>query len=428
MNYQNNLEFAQQLDAEDELKQYRDSFFIPQHNSQNAVYLCGNSLGLQPKSAGSYIQQQLRNWQQHAVEGWFQGDEPWLSYHKALLNPLAGLLGAQPAEITIMNSLTVNLHLLMVSFYKPAGKRIKILMEAGAFPSDQYAVESQVKFHGLDPVDSIIEIFPREGEVTLRTEDILSKIAENAEEIALVLFSGINYYTGQLFNMPAIANAAHEAGAYVGFDLAHAAGNVELQLHNWGADFASWCSYKYMNSGPGGISGIFVHEKHFNDDSLDRFAGWWGYRRDKQFLMAQGFEPEVGAQGWNVSTSPIILMAMHKASLDIFEQAGGIKLLRAKGDMLTGYLEFLIKEINLKHGEDLFTIITPSNQSERGSQLSVVCKYRAKETFNYLADNGVIGDWREPDVIRMSPVPLYNTFADVYKAAATLAQSVIDLK
>ncbi|GGH05391.1 kynureninase [Mucilaginibacter phyllosphaerae] len=424
MIYQDNLQFALQLDEQDALRSFRSEFLIPKHNGEDAVYLCGNSLGLQPRSAKKYIQDQLNAWETNAVEGWFTGDEPWLNYHKQLLPALSNLLGAKQTEITVMNSLTVNLHLLMVSFYKPTGKRYKILMEAGAFPSDQYAVESQVRFHGFDPNGAVIEVAPRAGETTLRTEDILKQITDNADELALVLFSGINYYTGQFFDLEAIARAGHAAGAMVGFDLAHAAGNVPLKLHDWGADFACWCSYKYMNSGPGGISGIFVHEKHFTDTSLNRFAGWWGYRRDKQFLMAPGFEPENGAEGWNVSTSPIILMALHRASLDIFERAGGLQALRAKSELLTGYLEYLISEVNKKHGEEVYHIITPADNSRRGCQLSVVCKRKAKEIFNYLAQNGVIGDWREPDVIRLSPVPLYNSYVDVYRASESLFRAI----
>ncbi|MCQ6956851.1 kynureninase [Mucilaginibacter aquariorum] len=428
MIYQDTLEFANQLDQQDPLRNFRNEFLIPKHNGHDAVYLCGNSLGLQPRSAKKYIQDQLNAWEDNAVEGWFVGNEPWLNYHKQLLSPLASILGAKEAEITVMNSLTVNLHLLMVSFYKPTSKRYKILMEAGAFPSDQYAVESQARFHGFDPKDAVIEVAPRAGEATLRTEDILKQIADNADELALVLFSGINYYTGQFFDMEAIAKAGHATGAIVGFDLAHAAGNVPVKLHDWDADFACWCSYKYINSGPGGISGIFVHEKHFSDKSLNRFAGWWGYRRDKQFLMAPGFEAENGAEGWNVSTSPILLMALHHASLDIFEKAGGLPALRQKSEALTGYLEYKINEVNKKYGEDVYQIITPANKNERGCQLSVVCKRNAKAIFNYLADNGVIGDWREPDVIRLSPVPLYNSYADVYKASQSLFKALEAVK
>ncbi|MFS2185126.1 kynureninase [Mucilaginibacter sp. Mucisp84] len=424
MNYQNDLAFARRQDEQDSLKNFRSRFLIPQHNGEDAVYLCGNSLGLQPVSAQQYLADQLNTWKNLAVEGWFQGDDPWLDYHKSITGSIADVVGARDNEVAIMNSLTVNLHLLMVSFYKPDNKRFKILMEGGAFPSDQYAMESQVRFHGLDPKDTIIEIFPRDGEVTLRTEDIIETIDQNKNELALALFGGINYYTGQFFDLKAITDAAHAAGAYAGFDLAHAAGNVPLQLHNWGADFACWCSYKYMNSGPGGISGIFVHEKHFTDKELNRFAGWWGYRRDKQFLMAPGFDPEIGAAGWQVSTSPIPLLALFKASMAIFDDAGGLDTLRQKSIHLTGYLEFLIQGINEQQGEEIYRIITPADAAARGCQLSVVCKRNARAIFNYLAQNGVIGDWREPDVIRLSPVPLYNTFEDVYKAARLMADAL----
>ncbi len=423
MQYQNTPEFARQLDEQGPLKALRNKFLIPQHNGRDAIYLCGNSLGLQPVAAKDYLSDQLTNWQQLGVEGWFDGNDPWLSYHKKLTPALSAIVGANENEVSVMNSLTVNLHLLMVSFYKPNSKRYKILMEGGAFPSDQYALESQVRFHGFDPKDAIIEIFPRGGEDTLRTEDILDVISDNADELALVLFSGINYYTGQFFDMAAITKAAHNVGVIAGFDLAHAAGNVPLKLHDWGVDFACWCSYKYMNSGPGGISGIFVHEKHFKTNH-ERFAGWWGHRKDKQFLMAPGFDAEPGADGWQVSTPPIMLMALHKASLDIFEEAGGVPVLRAKSEVLTGYLEFLINEINLKKGKELFKIITPKESNKRGGQLSVVCAGDAKGIFNYLTQNGVIGDWREPNVIRLSPVPLYNSFEDVFNAGRILISSV----
>ena len=423
MQYQNTLAFARQLDEQDPLKAFRNIFLIPQHNGRDTIYLCGNSLGLQPVAAKDYLNDQLTNWQQLGVEGWFEGNDPWLSYHKKLTPTLSAIVGANDNEVSVMNSLTVNLHLLMVSFYKTNSKRYKILMEGGAFPSDQYALESQVKFHGFDLKDAIIEIFPHSEEDTLRTEDILDAIRNNADELALVLFSGINYYTGQFFDIEAITKAAHNVGVIAGFDLAHAAGNVPLKLHDWGVDFACWCSYKYMNSGPGGISGVFVHEKHFKEDH-NRFAGWWGYRKDKQFLMAPGFDAQQGAEGWQVSTPPIMLMALHKASLDIFEEAGGLPVIRAKSELLTGYLEFLINAINLKNGKELFKIITPKEPNKRGGQLSVVCTGDAKGIFNYLSKNGVVGDWREPNVIRLSPVPLYNSFADVFNAGRILAGSV----
>ena len=424
MNYQNTLEFALQLDEQDPLKDFRSKFLFPQHNGKDAVYLCGNSLGLQPASAQKYLSEQLNAWQEFGVEGWFDAKDKWLDYHKLLTGTLAGIVGAKKEEVTVMNSLTVNLHLLIVSFYKPKGNKYKIIMEGGAFPSDQYALESQVKFHGYDRKDAIIEVFPRDGEDLLRTEDMIETINKHTDEVALVLFSGINYYTGQFFDIPAITRSAHKIGAIAGFDLAHAAGNVPVKLHDWDVDFACWCSYKYMNSGPGGISGIFVHEKHFNDKTLNRFAGWWGYRQDKRFLMAPGFDAATGAEGWQVSTPPIMLMALHKAALDVFEEAGGIIPLREKSKLLTGYFEFLVNGINEKSGKELFRIITPKNKQERGCQLSIICNQHAKETFNYLTKNGVIGDWREPNVIRLSPVPLYNSFTDVFGAAHILAGSI----
>jgi len=423
MIYQNNLEFALQLDERDPLKDFRSQFLIPQHNGKDAIYFCGNSLGLQPATARKLVNEQFETWENLAIEGFFQGEKPWLSYHKGLTKTLASILGAKNEEVTVMNSLTVNLHLMMVTFYKPNKSRFKILIEGGAFPSDQYAVESQARYHGFDPKEAIIEIFPRVGELTLRTEDIIQKINDHADELALVLFGGINYFTGQFFDLAAITEAIHGAGAYAGFDLAHAAGNVPLKLHDWNVDFASWCSYKYMNSGPGGISGVFVHEKHFENKALNRFAGWWGYNEEKRFLMAPGFEPDKGAAGWQVSTSPIMLLTLHKAALDIFEAAGGITPLRDKSKLLTGYLEFLINEINMTKGEELFNIITPANHEQRGCQLSIVCKKNAKETFNFLTENGVIGDWREPNVIRLSPVPLYNAFKEVLEAGRILSAS-----
>ena len=412
------------MDEQDPLKDFREQFYIPQHDGQDAIYLCGNSLGLQPVSAEKQLTQKLSEWKDLGVEGWFNGNDPWLSYHHQLTGTLAAIVGAKQEEVTVMNSLTVNLHLLMVSFYKPAGNKYKILMEGGAFPSDQYAIESHVRFRGYDPKDAIIEVFPREGELVLRTEDIITNINNHAGELALVLFSGINYFTGQFFDIAAITKAAHQARAIAGFDLAHAAGNVPLQLHEWNVDFACWCSYKYMNSGPGGISGIFVHEKHFNDSSLNRFAGWWGYRQDKRFLMAPGFDAAQGADGWQVSTPPIMLLALHKAALDIFEQAGGVDRLRAKSELLTAYLEFVIGKLNQSYSSEIFKIITPTNKAERGCQLSIVCKQNAREIFNYISQHGVIGDWREPNVIRLSPVPLYSSFTDVFEAGRILAAAI----
>jgi len=297
INFENNLAFAKAMDAADPLKAMRDEYLFPQQNGQPFIYLCGNSLGLQPKIAKEILNEQLNNWQNLAVEGWFEGDKPWMFYHKELKKLMAPIVGASELEVCPMNTLTVNLHLLMVSFYRPTQKRFKIIMEAGAFPSDQYAIESQVRFHGYDPKEAIIEVAPKNGAYTLATADILEAIQHNGDEIALVLFGGINYFTGQLFDMEAITKKGHEVGAVVGFDLAHAAGNVPLKLHDWDVDFACWCSYKYQNAGPGGISGIFVHQKHFGDQNMPRFAGWWGYQEKTRFLMEKGFVPEAGADG-----------------------------------------------------------------------------------------------------------------------------------
>jgi kynureninase len=418
MQFENNLQFAQELDKKDELAPFRNEFLIPEKNGEQLIYFCGNSLGLQPKSASVELTKQLAIWQNHAVEGWFDGEKNWLNYHDEIKELLAPILGAKASEVTCMNSLTVNIHLLLTSFYQPKGKKKKILMEGGAFPSDQYAIESHVKTRGFNYNDTVVEIFPRNGEDTLRTEDILSKIEENKDEIALILFGGINYYTGQYFDLEAITKAGHEIGAMVGFDLAHAAGNVPVKLHDYEVDFACWCSYKYMNSGPGGIAGIFVHEKHFKTD-FNRLAGWWGYQLDKRFKMEKGFIPENGAEGWQVSTSPILLMATHKAALKVINDAG-FENLRKKSIQLTAYLEFIINGINEEKGEEIFKIITPKNPDERGAQLSIICKENGKQTFDALVAKNIIGDWREPNVIRISPIPLYNTFEEIYKLGQAL--------
>ena len=420
MNFENNLLFAQTQDETDQLRDFRSQFLFPNHNGKDFIYLCGNSLGLQPKVASEVLKGQLKNWANYAVEGWFDGNEPWMFYHKALKKLMAPIVGALPSEVCPMNTLTVNLHLLMVSFYQPKGKRFKIIMEGGAFPSDQYAIESQVRFHGFDPKEAIIEVFPKEGEEILHTEDIVAKIKENADEIALVLFGGINYYTGQWYDMETITKAGHEIGAIVGWDLAHAAGNVPVKLHDWDVDFACWCSYKYQNSGPGGISGIFVHEKHFSNTGLNRFAGWWGYQESKRFKMEKGFIPEAGADGWQVSCTQVMPMALYHASLQIFEQAGFIEPLRVKSISLTGYLEFIINEVNKELGIMQYKIITPKVAKDRGAQLSIIAQQNGKQIFDGLMANHVLGDWREPDVIRLSAVPLYNSFEDVYLAGQAL--------
>ncbi|MDX2003210.1 MAG: kynureninase [Chitinophagales bacterium] len=412
MDYQNDTKYALLLDKEDELKEFRRMFFIPDKHGKPSIYMCGNSLGLQPKSAKFYIEQEMRDWREMGVEGHLDAKNPWLHYH-TLFPTEANLVGALPSEVVLMNTLTVNLHLLMVSFYRPKGKRTKILMEAGAFSSDQYAVESQINFHGLDYGKDVIEVAPRKGEYLIREEDILQAIDENKKELALVLLGGVNYYTGQYFNLEAITKAGHQAGAVVGFDLAHAVGNVLLQLHDWNVDFAAWCTYKYLNSGPGGVGGVFVHERHGNDASLPRFAGWWGHDEKERFKMQKGFKPMVGAAGWQVSNAQVISMAVHKASLDIFDEAGFDRL-REKSVKLTGYLEFLIK------GNPKFKIITPSDPQRRGCQLSLLVKKDGKALFDKLDREGIIADWREPNVIRISPVPLYNTFSEVHRVAEVL--------
>jgi len=416
------LTYAREMDARDPLRHFRDRFFIPQHNGQDSLYLCGNSLGLQPKTAEAALKHELEHWKTHGVEGHFMGDLPWMDYHKFLTEQSAHVVGAMPKEVVVMNTLTTNLHLMMVSFYRPDATRFKIIMEAGAFPSDQYAVESQVKWHGFSPEEAIVEVQPRPGEDTLRTEDIIATIEEHGAQTALVLFGGVNYFTGQLFDMQAITAAAHRAGAYAGFDLAHAAGNAHLKLHDWGADFAVWCSYKYLNSGPGGPSGAFVHERHGNNPDLPRFAGWWGHDEDERFLMRKGFHPMPGAAGWQLSNAQIFSFAVHKASLDIFYEAT-MPALRRKSEQLTGYLETLLQ--GLPAGR--FRIITPPDPAARGCQLSIYTEQGGKKLFDTLSEQGVIADWREDNlsgkqlppgeagVIRVAPTPLYNTFEEVYR-------------
>ena len=411
---QNSLEFALQFDKSDELSDYRQRFLIPTVNGKDVLYFTGNSLGLQPKSVKSHLIQELDDWAKFGVEGHFEAKNPWVSYHKILSEPFARLVGAQPDEVVAMNGLSVNLHLMMVSFYQPKGKRTKIICEAKAFPSDQYMLESQVKFHGLNPEDTIIEVSPREGEHCIREEDILSCIKEVGDELALVFWGGVNYYTGQVFDMPKITEVAKEVGAFVGFDLAHGVGNVSLNLHDWGVDFACWCSYKYLNSGPGSVSGIFVHNKHENNKDLPRFAGWWGHDEERRFLMEKGFVPMKGAQGWQLSNAAVFSMAPCKASMDIFDEVGMPKLIE-KSRRLTNFMEFVFNDISERYDNCNFEIITPKEERYRGCQLSVLMHGQGKEMFDYITKEGVIADWREPNVIRLAPVPLYNRFEDIFK-------------
>jgi kynureninase len=411
MNYQNTLAFAQQQDQNDPLHHFRDKFYFPQVNKQDAIYFCGNSLGLQPKSAQMYIDNEMYKWANLAVEGHFKGEEPWFNYHELLAAGAARVVGAKESEVVIMNQLTVNLHLMLVSFYRPEGKRFKIITEAGAFPSDQYALETQTRFHGYNPDEAIVELYPREGEFTLRTEDILQAIKDNTDELALVMMGGINYYTGQVFDMEAITKAGHESGAIVGFDLAHAAGNIPVKLHDWNVDFAVWCTYKYLNSGPGGTSGVFVHERHANNPDLPRFAGWWGHDASSRFQMKKGFIPMPGAAGWQLSNAQILPLAVHRASLELFDEAG-MDNMRAKSEKLTGYLEFLINDVHV--GKDVLEMITPTDPKARGCQISILVKKNARELFNKLMEAGIIVDYREPNVIRVAPTPLYNSFEEVF--------------
>jgi len=410
----NTIDYARFLDEQDPLRSFRDKFYIPLVNDKEAIYFTGNSLGLQPKKAQDYVLNEMEDWANYGVEGHHHARNPWISYHEMFPALLSKIVGAKEEELVVMNQLTVNLHLLMTSFYRPTKERFRMICEAKAFPSDQYAIASQVKLHGYEPDDAIIEISPRDGEFDIRTEDILSVIHQYKDSVALVLFGGVNYYSGQVFNMPAITKAAHAAGAYCGFDLAHAAGNINLQLHEWDVDFACWCSYKYMNSGPGGVSGVFINERHHTSKDLPRLAGWWGHDKESRFKMDKEFVPIPTAEGWQLSNSNIISMAVHKAALDIFEEAGMEKLIK-KSKALTSYLFFILDEINKSSAETLIDIITPRNENEHGCQVSMLMVKDGKKIFEELKKQSVIADWREPNVIRIAPVPLYNSFEDIFK-------------
>ena len=426
MTFENTLEFAQQLDAQDKLNKYQEEFIFPKVNDKKVIYFTGNSLGLQPKRTKKYIDEVMNDWANLAVEGHFYAEKPWWDYHERFANPLSKLVGALPAEVTVMNTLTVNLHLLMVSFYRPTKSRYKIICEEKAFPSDQYMFQSQVHFHGYKTEDAIVEIKRRNGEHNIRLEDVLAKIEEVGEELALVLIGGVNYYTGQVFDMKTITAAGHKAGAYVGWDLAHAAGNVKLELHDWNVDFAAWCSYKYMNSGPGNASGCFVHEKHHHDAALPRFAGWWGHNKERRFKMEPTFDPVHGADGWQISNLPVLSLAPYLASVEMFDEIG-MEALIEKRNLITSYLEFILQEID-KEVDSTFEIITPSNPAERASQLSVLLHGEGRSLFDYLMENGVITDWREPNVIRLAPVPLYTSFADMYEFGQILKRGIQKVK
>lgn len=417
------LEYAQQLDAQDPIVHMRDEFYIPkQDNGEDEIYLCGNSLGLQPKKTADYLNYELSQWQKLGVKGHFSGDFPWMPYHEFLADESAKLVGAKPSEVVCMNSLTANLHFMMVSFYQPKGKRNKILIEEHAFPSDHYAVESQIKFHGLNPDESMLLAKPRNGEDTIRTEDIISLIESQGEDIALVMLPGVQYYTGEVFDMQAITQAAQAKGCKVGFDLAHAAGNIVMQLHDWGVDFAAWCSYKYLNSGPGSVAGCFVHEKHHNNKDLPRFAGWWGHDKETRFEMENTFVPMQSTESWQLSNPPILSLAAIRASLDTVKQAGGIEVLRKKSIQLSRYMRDCLEQ-ELK---DKIAIITPKSIKHSGAQLSIIVKgdVDGKSVFDAIEAKGVTCDFRHPNAIRVAPVPLYNSYTDTFKFVTLLKEAL----
>lgn len=416
----NHLNKAKELDQGDPLAHFRNQFHIPIRNGEECIYLCGNSLGLQPKTTEKYLLDELKSWKENGVEGHFTGEKPWISYHVNAKKALSKILGAIENEVVAMNNLTSNLHLALTSFYRPVGKRTKILIEKGAFPSDFYAAHSQIVVNGNNAIDNLVELDSDESEY-LSTERIIYKIEELGEDLALVMFPGVQYYTGQFFNMKEIAKAAHQVGANAGFDLAHAVGNIPMSLHDDDVDFAVWCSYKYLNSGPGGVGGLFIHEKHGKNQTIPRLSGWWGHDAKARFKMNNDINPIKSVDGWQLSNVNVLSHASHLASLDIFDQAD-IHQLRAKSILLTGFMEELVNDSKIlkEHVE----IITPSNSEERGCQLSLFLKHHGKSVFNTLVENGVILDWREPNVIRVAPVPLYNSFQDVYDFVEILKRAI----
>lgn len=425
MSFENSLDFATSLDQKDSLTKYRKEFIFPQHKGKDVIYFTGNSLGLQPKKTKEYITEILNDWGNLAVEGHFKADKPWWDYHERFSEQLSKIVGAKPSEITVMNTLTVNLHLLMVSFYRPTHKRFKIICEEKAFPSDQYMIASQVRFHGYDPNEAIVELKKREGEHNFRTEDILETIESVGDACALVLIGGVNYYTGQVFDMKTITATAKKIGAFVGWDLAHAVGNITLKLHDWEVDFASWCSYKYMNSGPGSASGCFINEKHHNKKNIPRFEGWWGHSKNERFLMAPEFIPEPDANAWQISNAPILSLAPYLSSLQMFDEVGMPAIIE-KRIQIVNYLEFILNEIAKNTGSD-FEIITPKKPKERGTQLSVFLHGYGRKLFDYLMEHGVFVDWREPNVIRLAPCPLYVSYSDIFHFGKILEDGVSKL-
>lgn len=420
MSFRTDAAFAAELDQTDPLAAQRELFLIPRHGDADEIYFCGNSLGLQPRSTARYIQEELEDWGRLAVKAHFDGRRPWMPYHEFFTERTARLVGAMPIEVVNMNSLTVNLHLMMMSFYRPTRQRYKIVIERTAFPSDRYAVMSQLRLHGLDPDEALIELHPREGGTIISNDEIEALLESEGERIALLLLPGVQYYSGQAFDMAHLTRAGHAQGCTVGFDLAHATGNLPLQLHDWGVDFAVWCNYKYMNSGPGAVAGCFVHERHAYDFERPRLAGWWGHDKASRFNMGPDFVPMPGAEGWQLSNPPVFGLAPLLASLEIFDDIG-MTALREKSVQLTGYLEFLLRE----RLRDQIDIITPANPAERGCQLSLrvhANRDRARNIYETLEQRGVTCDWREPDVIRLAPVPLYNRYTDVYQFVEILEE------
>lgn len=414
--FEPHLEFARSLDQKDVLRSYRDAFYIPKDISgKEWLYFTGNSLGLQPKTTKAAIEQELNDWANLGVEGHLNAKNPWIHYHEFLNESMAKIVGAKPIEVVVMNTLTANLHFLMASFYSPTEKQHKILIESDAFPSDRYAVQSQLEFHGYDPKACLIEWTPRAGETLLHLQDLETILDEQGEEIALILIGGVNYYTGQSFDLKKITEMGHAKGCKVGIDLAHGAGNIQPDLHNSGVDFAAWCTYKYLNAGPGSLSGVFVHERYAHDKTLKRFTGWWSQNKNTRFDMRKPLDLIPGAEGWQLSNPPILSMAAIKASLDLFNEVG-MDVLRQKSVQLTAYLEYLIN--NLDHPD--VEIISPKDPAQRGCQLSIRVKNTDQTLHKKLTENQVITDWREPGVIRCAPVPFYNSFEDVFGMVAIL--------
>ncbi|HSZ26144.1 MAG TPA: kynureninase [Cytophagaceae bacterium] len=421
------LEYAKQLDEKDELKGFREKFNLPVTKDKPLIYFCGNSLGLQPKKTKEYFDQELNDWANLGVEGHFQGKNPWLHFHKSFSKSLSKITGAKISEVVAMNSLTVNLHLMLTTFYRPTAKRYKIIIEPGSFSSDVHAVTSQIKLHGLNPKNILFELKPRKGEFIIRTEEIVKQIERHKSDLALVLLGGVNYYTGQAFDMEVITKAVHKVGAKAGYDLAHAIGNIPLELHKWEVDFAVWCSYKYLNSGPGAVGGIFIHEKHTKIKTLPRLAGWWGHQEKTRFQMKPEFIPTPTAEGWQLSNAPVFNMIGHKASLEIFEEAG-MKPIVKKSRSMTTFLEDMIKtQCKIETGYKI-KIITPGSIDERGSQISIFVMKNGEELFQKITEAGFVVDWRSPNVIRVAPTPLYNSFEEVYLFAEFLSTCCLYLK